>query len=40
MTLARDLKELSPYYNVIEIKGMDMFCFTQHVETFCVLERR
>ena len=40
MTLARDLKELTPYYNVIEIKGLDMFPHTQHIETFCVLKCR
>ncbi len=40
MTLARDLKELSQYYNIIEIKGLDMFPHTQHIETFCALERR
>lgn len=40
MTLARDLKELSSYYNIIEVKGLDMFPHTHHIETFCVLERR
>ncbi len=40
ITLARDLKELSSYYNVIEIKGLDMFPYTHHVETFVVLEKR
>ncbi len=40
MTLARDLKELSVYYNVIDLKGLDMFPFTQHVECVCVLNRR
>ncbi len=40
MTLARDLKELSVYYNVIDLKGLDMFPFTQHVECLCVLNRR
>lgn len=40
MTLARDLKELSSYYNIIEIKGLDMFPHTEHIETFAVLERR
>ena len=40
MTLARDLKELSSYYNIIEVKGMDMFSFSHHIETFCVLEKR
>lgn len=40
MTLARDLKELSPYYNIIELKGLDMFPHTHHIETFAVLEKR
>ncbi len=40
MTLARDLKELSSYYNIINIKGLDMFPHTEHIETFVVLERR
>ncbi len=40
MTLARDLKELSSYYNIIEVKGLDMFPNTQHIESFVVLERR
>ena len=40
MTLARDIKELSPYYNIIEIKGLDMFPYTHHIETFCVMGRK
>lgn len=40
MTLARDIKELSEYYNIIEIKGLDMFPYTHHIETFCVMERK
>ena len=40
MTLARDLKELSSYYNIIEVKGLDMFPHTQHIESFVVLYRR
>lgn len=40
MTLARDLKELSPYYNITEVKGLDMFPNTQHIECCCVLYRR
>ena len=40
MTLARDLKELSSYYNIIEIKGLDMFPHTQHCESITILERR
>lgn len=37
ITLARDLKELSNYYTVNMIKGLDMFPFTHHLETFCIL---
>jgi len=40
MTLARDLKELSSYYNVTNIFGLDMFPFTEHIESVCLLERR
>lgn len=40
MTLARDLKELSSYYNIIEIKGLDMFPHTQHCESITILARR
>lgn len=40
MTLARDLKELSEYYNIIEIKGLDMFPYTHHVESFAVMKRK
>lgn len=40
MTLARDLKDLENDYEVISIEGLDMFPFTQHVESICVLYRR
>ena len=40
MTLARDLKELSSIYNIKKIECYDMFPFTEHIETYCVLERR
>ena len=40
MTLARDLKELSEFYNITKIKALDMFPYTEHIETYCVLERR
>ncbi len=40
MTLARDLKELSTKYNITNIKGLDMFPFTHHIETYVVLSRR
>ena len=40
MTLARDLKDLQEIYNIKTIKGLDMFPFTQHCESVCILERR
>ena len=40
MTLARDLKELSLNYKVKEVTGLDMFPYTYHIETMCLLERR
>ena len=39
MTLARDLKELSEHYNIKVVKALDMFPYTEHIETFCVLEK-
>lgn len=38
VTLARDLKILSNYYNVIEVTPVDMFPNTKHVECVCVLK--
>ena len=38
MTLARDLNELQRVYNLEVIKGLDMFAYTNHIETFCVLK--
>ena len=40
ITLSRDLKELSIKYNITNIQGLDMFPFTHHIETLCILERR
>lgn len=40
MTLARDLKELSSIYNIKKVNALDMFPYTEHIETFCVLEKR
>jgi 23S rRNA (uracil1939-C5)-methyltransferase len=40
MTLARDLKELSSIYNIKTVNALDMFPYTEHIETFCVLEKR
>ena len=39
-TLARDLKLLSTKYDINEIKMVDMFPWTSHIECVCVLERR
>lgn len=36
-TLARDLKYLSSYYDIVKITPVDMFPMTSHVETVCVL---
>ena len=37
-TLARDLKYLTGNgYKVEKIQPTDMFCFTEHVETVCLL---
>lgn len=39
-TLARDLKYLTKQgYEVREIQPVDMFCFTEHVETVCLMSR-
>ncbi|MFC4701645.1 23S rRNA (uracil(1939)-C(5))-methyltransferase RlmD [Glaciecola siphonariae] len=38
-TLARDLKILKQSYTVKYIKALDMFPFTQHLETMALLER-
>ena len=38
-TLARDLAILSPAYRVDKIRPVDMFPFTEHVETVCLLVR-
>lgn len=40
MTLSRDIAYLSAYYNITSIKGLDMFPFTEHLETVCVLKLR
>ena len=37
VTLARDLKHLALYYNVIEVTPIDMFPQTKHVETVVLL---
>lgn len=40
MTLARDLKLLEDSYEIKEFKIMDMFSYTYHLESFCVLKRK
>lgn len=40
MTLARDLKELSSDYEVMEITPVDMFCETYHVECVTLLVQK
>ena len=40
MTFARDIKELNSSYKPTIIKGLDMFPFTHHIETFCVMEKK
>ena len=39
-TLVRDLKELEKIYEIKEIKPVDMFPFTSHVECVCILNLR
>ena len=39
-TLMRDLKELENIYEIIDYKILDMFSYTYHVESFCVLKRK
>lgn len=40
ITLARDLKMLKEKYNIKKIELVDMFPWTYHCETICVLERK
>lgn len=40
MTLSRDLNDLKNYYDIVDIKGLDMFPYTYHVECVCVLNLR
>ncbi|MCR5461602.1 MAG: 23S rRNA (uracil(1939)-C(5))-methyltransferase RlmD [bacterium] len=39
-TLARDLKFLKEYYDIVEVTPVDMFPFSNHVETVCLLLRK
>lgn len=38
MTLARDLTELTKIYNISKFYILDMFSYSYHVESFCVLD--
>ena len=40
ITLARDLNILQDYYAIKEVKCFDMFSYTYHCESVCILERR
>lgn len=39
MSLSRDLNRLKDYYNVLDITLFDMFPWTYHVESVCLLEK-
>lgn len=39
ITLARDIKELTNNYSIKYITGLDMFPYTYHVETVCILSK-
>ena len=39
-TLARDLQILQEHYNIKEVRCFDMFSYTYHVESICILERK
>lgn len=38
-TLIRDLKELEKKYKIVDLKILDMFSYTYHVECLCILEK-
>ena len=40
MTLIRDLKKLEDGYEIKELNLLDMFSYTYHVETVCILEKK
>ncbi len=40
MTLARDLKDLNKYYEVKKVYIADMFSYTYHVESICLLTKK
>ena len=39
-TLVRDLKKLEEKYEIKQIKAYDMFSYTKHLETVCLLKLR
>jgi len=39
-TLLRDLKILKDFYEIKEVYALDMFSYTYHVETVCILEKK
>lgn len=39
-TLARDINLLSENYEIEKIMGLDMFCFTYHIECLSILKRK
>jgi len=40
ITLARDLKDLIRFYEVTSILGLDMFPYSKHIESICLLKLR
>ena len=40
LTLVRDLKEFTKYYEIESIKLYDMFSYSKHTETLCVMKRK
>ena len=40
MSLARDLKRLKNIYNITQVHIVDMFSFSYHVESICVLKKQ
>ncbi len=40
MTLKRDLEELKKEYNIEKFYILDMFSYTYHIESFCVLKKK
>ena len=40
VTLARDLKIIKNIYNIISVTALDMFPYTYHCESVCILERK